>query len=517
MTHRAGFRRTLLACAGLGAAGTGLAGARLALAGPDLWLGPGLLCAFTGLLALYWATARIEADAHGLRSRTLLRRWSVPWHEVADLRVFVNEAPAPQTQDRRRVDAALRGGRRRRLPQPRSRITPDPDFDARLAALRALHSRHGAPESDHLPVVSHRTAGFGPAWRIVAGVLLLAGAGTAAWFVPAAASQERAWRSAVPCAEETPAAERAECLTTVGAVIERTEADRSRGGDRLYFAGGAPVEQVTVPYETARAFEPGDRVEVTLWRGEVRGVVGDGHAFRDHVTGAGDVAVVAAACALAAGWPAARLLLRLRARGLPDDEVVPSALPFAGALVGTALWLLPLCYLHPMDQLGSPATAAWTAAGSSASLALFAMAWRATRVRAPGEAAGARRGAAPAGDGADGREEDVFVAARFLEATDYNPYHFGTHVVLGGEGPAVTPHAGPGRFAAKRIPVERLTLTTVRRGRGGDGGVVPKSWHVAEFDDAGTPVRLAAAPADLVRVLDALTAARRTAGTPAAD
>lgn len=33
------------------------------------------------------ATARVDADAHGLRSRTLLRRWSVPWYEVADLQI----------------------------------------------------------------------------------------------------------------------------------------------------------------------------------------------------------------------------------------------------------------------------------------------------------------------------------------------------------------------------------------------------------------------------------------------
>ncbi|MFD8693030.1 hypothetical protein [Streptomyces sp. NPDC059651] len=40
--------------------------------------------------------------------------------------------------------------------------------------------------------------------------------------------------------------------------------------------------------------------------------------------------------------------------------------------------------------------------------------------------------------------------------------------------------------------------------RGGDGDTLQRSWHIAELDDAGTPVRLAAAPADLTRVLDEL-------------
>ncbi|MFF2008261.1 hypothetical protein ACFVWY_04170 [Streptomyces sp. NPDC058195] len=65
----------------------------------------------------------------------------------------------------------------------------------------------------------------------------------------------------------------------------------------------------------------------------------------------------------------------------------------------------------------------------------------------------------------------------------------------------MTPHSGPGRFAAKPIPVERLTVRGVRRVRGGDGDLVPGGWHIAGLDDAGRTVRLAAAPADLARVI----------------
>lgn len=109
--------------------------------------------------------------------------------------------------------------------------------------------------------------------------------------------------------------------------------------------------------------------------------------------------------------------------------------------------------------------------------------------------------------------EEAFLAARFLEHTDYNPNSFGTHIVLGDGPPAVTPHPGPGRFAAKRIPAERLTVKDVRRVRGGDGDSVSSSWHIAELDDAGRPVRLAAAPADLTRIIRELGAARTTADT----
>ncbi len=191
---------------------------------------------------------------------------------------------------------------------------------------------------------------------------------------------------------------------------------------------------------------------------------------------------------------------------LPDGEVLPSALPFAAVLAGTGAWLLPLCHRHPTTLLDSPTTIIWAVAGTAASLGMAALAWRATRVRPPGDTD------APAEQG------EVFVRAHFLESTDYNPHGFGTHIALGGdEPPAVTP--GPDRFAARTVPARRLTVRQVRRARGTDGDLVPRSWHIAELDDAGTPVRLAAAPADLTRVLRALAAAGtlEDASTPGSD
>ncbi|MGX1912624.1 PH domain-containing protein [Streptomyces phaeochromogenes] len=519
-------RRVLWFFAGLGAAGAGAAVVRLAYGGPDVVLGVGLLLVPVGGWALYRATARVRADAYGVHSWTLLRRRSVRWGDIADLRVRLKYANTPRVQDTRGVSLLLRDGRKLLLPLPRSWSYDDSDFDAKLDAFRVLHRLHGTPESDHVPVVSYRTAGRGWAGSLALCVLLLGGAGLAAWSVPSTASGERAWRSATPCTTGTPAAERDECLTTLTAVIARTDATWSRNKSSwLYFVDGRPMDRLAVSSDGAKMFRTGDSVELTVWRGEVREVVGEHHVYRLHVPASGEPAVVAAVCLLAAGYPAARVLLRLRGRRLPDDEVLPSALPFAGALVGTALWLLPLGYLHPTTLLTDPVAITWAAAGSTASLAFLVWAWRATRVRTPGEidvtgvagVIGVTEEAVGFAEEEADEEYDVFLAARFLESTDYNPYGFGTHVVLGGGPLAVTPHPGPGRFAAKPVPVERLVVKEVRRVRGGDGDTVPSGWHIAELDDAGAPVRLAAAPDDLTRILRELASGRTPANAGCPD
>ncbi|MET7444681.1 PH domain-containing protein [Streptomyces sp. NPDC017201] len=491
----------------LGAAGAGLAGVRAVYAGGllDVWVAVGLLFALLGIVCLYAATTRVSADAHGLHTRTLLRRRHIPWSGIADLRTYIQYG---RNQQVHRVSVLLRDGRTRRLPLPLSASSGDrPAFDAELDALRAMHRRYGAPESGHVPVISNRAAGRGTAVPALLCVLLLAGAGLAAWLVPVVGAEKEAWTSAVPCTTGTPPAERAECLSTQHAVIARAEVSRGKQSSWLYFADGRPLERLGVSREGARGFHAGDEVELTVWRHRVRVVTAEHHVWREHFTGAGEAAVIAALCALGAGYPGARLLLHRRGRRLPDDEVLPSALPFAGALAGTAVWLLPFCYVHPMGPAGSPTALVWAAAGAPATLGMFAWAWRATRIRPPGTPA--------AGTGVPARERrekgDVFLAARFLEHTDYNPNGFGTHIVLGDGPPAVTPHPGPGRFAARRIPVERLSVTGVRRVRGSDGDTVARSWHIAELDDAGEPVRLAAAPADLTRILQELEAGRRTA------
>jgi len=496
---RADQKRTLWFFVGVGVVGAVLAAARFAYRGRllDVWMGVGTLLALVGVVSLHAVTARVDADAYGLHRHTLLRRRSVPWSDIADLRVRLKYANTPRVQETRRVSLALRDGRQQLLPLPHSWSPDDPDFDRKLDALRTLHRRYGAPESRHVPVISYRTSGRGWAGSLSLCVLLLAGAAVAAWFVPNAASQEREWRSAAPCTAETPATERGECLSTQPAVIARIEVNPPKQGSRLYFSDSRPLERLWVSREAALEFRVGDKVELTLWRDQVREVAGTHHVWREHITGAGDVAVMAAGFALAAGYPAARVLVRLRGRRLPDDDVLPSALPFAGALVGTALWLLPLCYLHPTTLFTSRTAISWTAAGALVTSAFLGWAWRATRVRTP-----ARSGVT--GESAED-DEEVFLAARFLEHTDYNPYGFGTHIVLGGGAPpAVTPHPGPDRFAAKPIPVERLTVRNVRRPRGSDGDTVPRNWHIAELDDAGTPIRLSAAPADLTRILHEL-------------
>ncbi|MER7989855.1 PH domain-containing protein [Streptomyces noursei] len=495
----------------LGAVGVGLAVVRATYGSTllDVWLGIGVLLALLGVGALCAVTAEVTADAHGLHFRKLLRRRSVPWADVADLRVRLLRTNSNRVREVRRISLLLHNGRTALLPLPQAFSGYASDFDAKWEALRALHREYGAPASDHVPVVSYRTAGQGWAGSLTVCALLLALAGGTACFVPAVASYEHAWKSAAPCPAGTPTTERGACLTTQPAVIARTEAHSPKQTSWLYFTENRPLARLAVSQDAAQAFQAGASVELTVWRGEVREVAGKHYVWRDHVPTGRSVAVIAAAFALAAGYPAAQVLLRLRGRRLPDDEVIPSALPFAGALAGTAGWLLPLCYVHFTTLLSPPVAITWAVVGSLCTLGLFALAWRATRVRTPGEV-----GANDGGAGEAATDEEVFVAACFLEPTDYNPYHFGTHIVLGGGPPAVTPHAGPGRFAAKRIPVQRLTVKNVRRARGSDGDEIPRSWHVAELDDAGTPVRLAAAPSDLTRVIRELAAAKTPAASP---
>ncbi|MBP0461605.1 PH domain-containing protein [Streptomyces montanisoli] len=500
VTCRPPRTRPLWFLAGLGAAGVVVAVVGAVWWGglAVVWVWVGLLAVLVGVACLHGATAEVRADAYGLHSRTLLRRRHTPWRDVDDLRVYMQRG---RHADIRRVSVVLHDGRTRPLPLPLDGPSGDRrTFDATLAALRDVHHRYGGgPEPGDVAVITYRSAGRGSAVWAGLCVLLLAGAFLAAWFVPSTESEHDAWRSATPCAAGTPAGERAECLTIVPAVISRTEVHKGKESSRLYFAGGRPVERLDVSREGAEGFVAGDKVRLTLWRHQVREVAGKHYVWREYFAGGGDVAVIAALCALLAGYPAAMVVMRLRGRGLPDDDVLPSALPFAGALAGTAVWLLPLCYLHPTTLISSPVAIAWGSAGLLVTAALVVWAWRATRVQAPGRAP-----AGPAGRSAEEDGKEVVLAARFLDHTDYNPSCFGSHIVFGDGPPAVIPHPGPGRFAARPIPAERLTVKSVRRVRGGDGDTVPRSWHIAELDDAGKPVRLAASPANLDRVFHAL-------------
>ena len=499
---RARSRRALWISVAFAAAGVAAAVVWMAYRGPDaLWLLlPGAALAFVGLLALHLVTARVDADAHGLRSRTLLRRWSVPWSEVADLHILLKiHSRGAQS---RRVSVLLRNGHGRTLPLPTD-SSELLDFHDQLDALRALHHRYGTdvPESasESVRVISDRSAGR--ATVVAAGwcVALLIGAAVLAAAVSDVAADRRAWEAAGPCTAATPVAERGECLTYVSAVIARTDPNRPKKISWVYFADNQPFERTMVSREAADGFHAGDKVRLTFWRGDLMAITGTRYVWHEHVQSAGDLAAIAALAALAAGYPGARVLLSLRGRRLPDDEVRPSALPFAFALAGTALWLLPLCYLHPTTLFASTTSITWAAAGTLGTAALFTWAWRATRVRPPQPAE-----VTPALPELDG---EVFLSARFLDHADCNPHGFGTHIALGDGPPAVTP--GPGRFAARRIPAERLTVRTVRRARGADGDTVPGDWHIAELDDGGRLVRLAAAPDDLALVLRELGAAVR--------
>lgn len=104
-----------------------------------------------------WFFVRVSADARGLRFRTLLRGRTVPWGDIAELRVHRKSARTPWAHKPRRVILIPHYGRERLLPLPRSRSSDDADFDAEVEALRALHRRYEATEPGKAPVVSYRT------------------------------------------------------------------------------------------------------------------------------------------------------------------------------------------------------------------------------------------------------------------------------------------------------------------------------------------------------------------------
>ncbi|NED15624.1 PH domain-containing protein, partial [Streptomyces sp. SID9124] len=329
---------------------------------PDILGAAFWLCAVIALMGpvfLYLATARLTAGAYGLRSRTLLRRRSVPWSRVVELRRYVRPG---KNHDIHRVSVLLDNGRSFRLPLPMSGEDLA-RFDAELAALRALHRRYGSPASDgEAPVITYRSAGRRPVTTWILCAALLTASAVAASYVADAAAEQRAWRAAVPCTDATPAAERRDCLTTFDGVIERTDVSRGKGSSWLYFTGDHPVHRLSVSRDDAAAFRAGEKVELVFWHGSARTVTGEHRVWHDHLISPGELAAFSALCLLGAAYAGARLLVRRRGRGLRDDELLPSALPFAYALGATAGWLLPLVYLHSTDPLGSPARVAWAAA-----------------------------------------------------------------------------------------------------------------------------------------------------------
>ncbi|MEV4993954.1 PH domain-containing protein [Streptomyces niveus] len=472
----------------------GLLAYRITRLGVDapFWAGDVLgIAALVFLLLGGWVlrmvTVSVRADEEGVRARTWLRRRGVPWSDVADIQQLVRTHRNGQTY---RVVLRRRDGGTVGLPLPQGAPgngAYQQRYEADLASLRELHRRYGAPEADHLVVVTSRTAGR--AWKglLVLGVALLAGSALAAAFVPAASAQLREWRAAASCPK---GAVGRECLSTQAAVVETTDPAGSRGRSWLYFTDDRPVDRLSVDQDAANAFRPGDRVTLTVWRGAVRQVSDGRHEWTEHFATGGEIAVVSGLLALGAGVPAAQLLIRRRARRLPADSVVPSVWPFVVALAGTGVWLLPYVHTLTTDPFLSGAALRWSVPGVVVSVALLRWAWWATRIGGAGTAAAAGPPSGP-----------TFVTARFLDATEYNPHLFGTHVVLGDGPPAVVPHAGPGRFAAREIPVSRLSVGEVRRARGAEGDLVPRDWEVAELSDEGVPVRLAAAPEDLRFVL----------------
>ncbi|HEY1573597.1 MAG TPA: PH domain-containing protein [Pseudonocardiaceae bacterium] len=99
-------------------------------------LAPLLLPAYI-IVAAYVSSTRI--DEHGLRTRSVWRRRTHAWADVADINtVRFNGIGITSGETMTRVGVTLSDGRRFKLPAPYSarRLADDPDFHRKLAAIR---------------------------------------------------------------------------------------------------------------------------------------------------------------------------------------------------------------------------------------------------------------------------------------------------------------------------------------------------------------------------------------------
>ncbi|MFE0177539.1 PH domain-containing protein [Streptomyces sp. NPDC059002] len=473
----------------------------------EFWAVLAVCLACTTAFCPVWLRRRLDADAAGLRFRSLWRWRRIEWDEIA--RLGVVEKDHGRGGRTRHVAAELRhGGRLVRLPLPYGTAPFDEIFDDELARLRALHRRHtDLPPAPEFPLFGAAPA-EAPRARLVKARLLplflcvmaTAGAGyVAVMGIAPEERQAREWRASVPCpATQGPADPRRDCRTTLHGVIERTAYKYNKRGedDWLSFTGNRPTGRLNVRVETAKAFEPGDRVALTWWRGRLMTVASKEHTAEEDVPRPGSQAAVVTLALLGGSAFALLALAGRRRRGqpvAPGDRAEPTGMTFLLPIGLTALWAVPLAGLRPDAAVAVPVGAVC----GLGTLALVIMAWRRT---------GPRGAPAPR---ALPRDEDVFLPARFLDDTPYNPHHLGTHIVVGKPPMAVLPHGGPGRFAAKDIPTQRLTVQGIRRPLPTED--VPSTWNVADLLDEGTHVRLAASPANLAVLVEELERSGRAA------
>ncbi|NGN64372.1 hypothetical protein G5C51_10705 [Streptomyces sp. A7024] len=304
--------------------------------------------------------------------------------------------------------------------------------------------------------------------------------------------EARAWEAAEACPamSGTPDIGR-DCRTTVRGVVEETHAERPKrrghAPNWIAFRNDKPAPKVNVAdFDTAAEYGPGDRVELTWWRGRLMTVSGEGRTFDQNVPAPRALAVlVTVAVPIAAGG----LVLWLGRRRRAGQSVAPGERGDAGGkaflvpILATAAWTILLAALRP----GVGVAQGVALACGLGTLALTAIAWRQTGSRGRPE-----ERVLPAG-------EDTYVPAMILGRVPYEGHFGGSWIVVRDDSMALVPSKS--RFGAKEIPVRRLRVQHVRRPRAEEEGV-PSSWHVAELLDGDTPVRLTAAPDDLAALLD---------------
>ncbi|MFE0103563.1 PH domain-containing protein [Streptomyces sp. NPDC059009] len=446
-----------------------------------------------GVVCATYLRRRMYVGPDGLRMRTLWRWRRLGWDRIVRFGAVERRYSRGSSI---RMAAELTDGRLVPLPLPID-STRSAAFERDEARLQALHARHAPSTPD--PALPHFGARPEESARtrlvhtrlvplLLATVAIVPSAYVAVYGVPFEERAERTWRQAQLCPEMPgPDDVGRDCKTVATGVIARKHSELKRGSSDnwLEFVDDIPVHHLEVEYDTASPAAPGDRVTLTWWRGQLMSVSGPGYTNNEGMPEPKALSVVVTLVLPALAGATLISLARRRKHGQPvgpDASLTPTGLPFLLPLGFTWVWSVTLAAVRPADAIALPA-AACCAAGT---LALTGVAWWATGRRLP-----SRPRPVPAG-------EDVFIKARFLDSTPYNPNLLGTHVVLGAGPMAVVPHAGPGRFGAHAIPLERLRVQGMRRPLPTEE--VSSTWYVADLQDTqdeNTRVRLAAAPADL--------------------
>ncbi|MEU4658268.1 hypothetical protein AB0G32_30795 [Streptomyces sp. NPDC023723] len=294
----------------------------------------------------------------------------------------------------------------------------------------------------------------------VLGLLLLLVSGWLFSTVPDRQAEERAYAAATACPAGGGDTRADDCTTSVPASVERKEREDARGADKdwlhLVVSGSDTARRVRMDHADGpvyRSVEPGDRVTVTYWRGEIRAVSAGDLREATHAAPRGGwrmplgIALALLPVAVMLLWLGWWARYRLR-RGTPPSRYMWVV---AGAWGAAVLWAVWALFASTLGS-GVPGVLLAAAYGAPGAVAVSGLSvWLGARRLRAADETGDIVAVAPGGR--------QVVAASVRGDVPYAVAGY-TFLVVGDGRPAAT--ADPaGRFARKELP-ETLSVEGVR-------------------------------------------------------